>query len=119
MVTAPAELGVSSGSAWSLATAGSADLKPKCWSGVMETQDCSSGISLSTRLMWCFTVQPCAVSQVGPPLSLAPTVLEVMLLWMLGACRTPAGAPHVPLIPHQPSTGPGTVSFGEMLGTGS
>lgn len=36
MVTAPAELGVSSGDAWSPAAAGSADLKPKCWSSVME-----------------------------------------------------------------------------------
>lgn len=43
-----------------------------------ETQDCSSGMSLSTREMWCFTVQPCAVSQAGPPLSLAPTVAEMM-----------------------------------------
>lgn len=34
--SAPAELGVSSGGACSPATAGSADLKPKCWSAVME-----------------------------------------------------------------------------------
>lgn len=67
-----------------------------------ETQDCSSGMSLSTRAM-CFTVQPCAVSQAGPPLSLAPTVAEVMLLWILGVCSTLAGAPRVPLLPHHTS----------------
>lgn len=76
-------------------------------------------MSLSTRVMWCFTVQPCAVSQVGPPLSLAPTVVEVMLLWMLGACSPLAGGPSVPLLPHQPSTCPGTVGFGEILGMGT